>query len=155
MAILIVLHQTIYKLMNLRKSTSLILALFLLVSNMGFAFNVHFCGGKVSSISAAYKTSEVCALPKRETTEKKCCAKKAEEGKKCCSDKKVELKKKSEQVVVKTFSFHSGPAVIFQDWKPEVFGKPLQAPKQENIEYYCDANAPPLFKLYSQYIFYA
>lgn len=141
--------------MNLRKSTSLILAFFLLVSNMGLAFNVHFCGGEVSSISTNYKISEACAMPKKAAAEKKCCAAKAEDGKKCCSDKKVDLKKKSEEVVVKTFSFQAGLAFIVQDWKPVVFENPLQSAKQDTIEYCCDANAPPLFKLYSQYIFYA
>lgn len=141
--------------MNLRKSISLILAFFLLVSNVGLAFNVHFCGGEVSSISTAYKISESCTMPEKAAPEKKCCAEKAKEGKKCCSDKKVDLKKKSEEVVVKTFSFHASLPFVVQDWKPLVFENPTQSLKQDRIGYCCNANAPPLFKLYSQYIFYA
>lgn len=141
--------------MNLRKSTSLILAFFLLVSNMGFAFNVHFCGGEISSISASYKVDGACKMPKKATSEKKCCAEKAKEDKKCCSDKKVDLKKKSEEVVFKTFSFQAELPFIVNDWKPIVFENQPLSVKQNTIDYCCDANAPPLFKLYSQFIFYA
>ncbi len=141
--------------MNLRKSTCLILAFFLLVSNMGLAFNVHFCGGKVSSISTAYKIDEACAMPKKASPTKKCCAEKAKENKKCCSDKKVDLKKKSEEVVVKTFSFQAELPFVINDWKPIIFENQPLATKQNIVEYCCDANAPPLFKLYSQYVFYA
>ena len=37
--------------MNLKKCTGLFLALLLLVSNIGFAFDVHYCGGKIASVS--------------------------------------------------------------------------------------------------------
>lgn len=141
--------------MSFKKSTSLILAFFLLVSNMGMAFNVHFCSGKISSISLNYKTDESCAILEKKAPVKKCCAEKAKENKKCCSDKKIEQKKKSEQVVVKTFSFNAELPFIVNDWNPMVFENLPTSIKQTTIEYCCDANAPPLFKLYSQYIFYA
>jgi len=141
--------------MSFRKSTSLILAFFLLVSNMGMAFSVHFCSGAISSISVNYKVDESCAMPKKAPATKKCCAEKAKESKKCCSDKKVELKKKSEQVVVKTFSFNGEIPFVINDWNPILFENQPIVVKQSTIEYCCDANAPPLFKLYSQYIFYA
>lgn len=141
--------------MNFKKSTSLILAFFLLVSNLGMAFNVHFCSGTISSISLNYKITEACAMPEKKAPVKKCCAEKAKENKKCCSDKKVDIKKKSEEVVVKTFSFNAELPFVINDWNPIIFENQPVALKQSTIEYCCDANAPPLFKLYSQYIFYA
>jgi hypothetical protein len=141
--------------MSFKKSTSLILAFFLLVSNLGMAFNVHFCSGAISSISLNYKTGEACVMPKKADPIKKCCAEKAKENKKCCSDKKVEIKKKSEEVVIKTFSFNEALPFVINDWNPIIFQNEPVAVKQNTIEYCCDANAPPLFKLYSQYIFYA
>lgn len=141
--------------MHFKKSTSLIIAFFLLVSNMGMAFNVHFCSGNISSISINYKVDESCAMPKKATPTKKCCAEKAKENKKCCSDKKVEQKKKSDPVVVKTFSFNAELPFVINDWNPIIFENQPIVAKQNTIEYCCDANAPPLFKLYSQYIFYA
>ena len=141
--------------MSFKKSTSLILAFFLLVSNMGMAFNVHFCSGTISSVSLNYKLDERCAVPEKNNPVKKCCVEKAKEHKKCCSDKKIENKKKSEQVVVKTFSFNADLPFVINDWNPMVFENLAISIKQTPIEYCCDANAPPLFKLYSQYIFYA
>ena len=139
--------------MSFKKSTSLILIFFLLVSNMGMALNVHFCEGKLASISSAYKVEETCKMPK--SSGKKCCAEKDADHKKCCSDKELDLKKKTEEVVVKTFSFQIDMPSLVEDWKPLVFEALPQSIKQTPIEYCCDANAPPLFKLYSQYIFYA
>lgn len=141
--------------MSFKKSTSLVLVFFLLVSNMEMAFNVHFCSGTISSISVNYKTDESCTIPEEATPIKKCCAEKAKENKKCCSDKKIEQKKKSEQVVVKTFSFNAELPFVINDWTPIFFESLQIAKKQNRIGYCCDANAPPLFKLHSQYIFYA
>lgn len=139
--------------MSFKKSTSLILAFFLLVSNMGMALNVHFCEGKLASISTAYNVEETCEAPK--TSDKKCCAEKEVNHKKCCSDKELDLKKKTEEVVIKTFSFQIDIPCLVEDWKPIVFETLPTSIQQTKIEYCCDANAPPLFKLYSQYIFYA
>lgn len=119
------------------------------------AFNVHFCSGTISSVSVNYKTDESCAIPEKTTPLKKCCAEKAKENKKCCSDKKIEQKKKSEQVVVKTFSFNAELPFVINDWAALFFESQQITKKQNSIAYCCDANAPPLFKLYSQYIFYA
>lgn len=120
---------------------------------MGMALNVHFCEGKLASISTAYNVEETCEKPK--TVEKKCCAEKEVDHKKCCSDKELDLKKKSEEVVIKTFSFQIDMPCLVEDWKPIVFETLPASIQQTPIEYCCDANAPPLFKLYSQYIFYA
>lgn len=139
--------------MSFKKSTSLILAFFLLVSNMGMALNVHFCEGKLAAISTAYNVEGTCKIP--QPSDRKCCAEKASDHKKCCSDKELDLKKKTEEIVIKTFSFQVDMPCLVEDWKPIVFENLPQSIKQTPIEYCCDANAPPLFKLYSQYIFYA
>lgn len=141
--------------MNIKKCTSLFLALLLLVSNIGFAFNVHFCEGKIASISSVYNRAEMCKAPKKSTADKQCCAEKAKDHKQCCKDKVVDLEDKSPDTIIKTFSFHIDAPFIIQDWKPLVFSEVIVFKQSEKIAYYCDANAPPLFKLYSQYIFYA
>lgn len=139
--------------MSFRKSTSLILAFFLLVSNMGMALNLHFCEGKLASISTAYNVQETCEILK--SSDKKCCAEKETDHKKCCSDKELDLKKNSEEVIIKIFSFQVDVPCLVNDWKPIIFEVLQESVPQNSFEYICDANAPPLFKLYSQYIFYA
>ena len=86
--------------MQFKKHIILLLAILVLVSNSGLAFNVHFCEDKIASITTVFSKEEVCVTPEKEDT---CCAKLEKTHKKCCSDKEVNLKNKTEKVVVKTF----------------------------------------------------
>jgi hypothetical protein len=141
--------------MNLKKCTSLFLAFLLLVSSGGLAFNVHYCGGKIASVSSVYNVEEVCEMP-AVPVDKACCAKKlAVEHKKCCSDKVVDFKGKANDVVVKVFSFQIVAPFVNPILEPLIFTPVFISQKQQHTTYYCDAHAPPFFKLYSQYIFYA
>lgn len=141
--------------MNIKKCTSLFLAFLLLVSNIGLAFNVHFCEGKIASISSVYSVEETCDAPKSNPAEKECCAEKAKDHKQCCKDKVVDLEDNSSDTIIKTFSFQIDAPFLVEDWKPSLFNEVVALKRAEKTVYYCDANAPPLFKLYSQYIFYA
>ncbi len=143
--------------MNFKKCTSLFLAILLLVSNIGLAFNVHYCYGKIAAVSSVFNTEEVCSSMEEEKETKLCCAKKiAENHKKCCQDKVVNLQDKPDDGVIKTFSFHFEMPFAIQTWKAVFFNEvAIQQKKNTTISYYCEAHSPPLFKLYSQYIFYA
>lgn len=132
--------------MSLKKCTVLFLAFLLLVSNVGFAFDVHYCGGKIASISL---NTDVSVTPK-----KKCCAEK-EEKSSCCKDKLVHIEKKSDDATIKIFFFQLAFPAVIQEYKPIAFLSIPNFKSSQIISYYSDANAPPLFKLYSQYIFYS
>lgn len=141
--------------MNIKKCTSFFLAVLLLVSNFGLAFNVHYCEGKIASISSVYTIEEPCDAPEKTATDKNCCAEKSKDHKQCCEDKIVDLEDKSPDTIIKTFSFQINVPFLVQDWKLPVFNEIVASKQIEKVVYYCDANAPPLFKLYNQYIFYA
>ena len=132
--------------MSLKKITVLFLAFLLLVSNVGFAFDVHYCGGKIASISL---NTTVKAEP-----EKSCCAK-TEKKSSCCKDKVVHVEKKSDDATVKVFFFQIAFPAVIQELKPIAFLAIPNFKSSQIIAYCSDANAPPLFKLYQQYIFYA
>ncbi|TRX42221.1 HYC_CC_PP family protein [Flavobacterium restrictum] len=134
--------------MNAKKSISLFLALFLLVSNMGFAFNVHYCGDSIASVSL--KT----AFPSLKI-EKGCCEKVVSKKDSCCKDKVFHFQKKSENATVKVFFFEFPSVFIVPQSYPFVTIGTSSFHKNQPTSYCCDANAPPLFQLYSQYIFYA
>jgi hypothetical protein len=141
--------------MSFKKCTSLFLAILLLVSNVGLAFTVHYCEGKIASITSVFNKEEVCEM-KALPAQKVCCAKELEANhKKCCKDKIVNLEDKSDEVIVKTFSFQIDIPFTIDVWKPLVFEKNHLQKSNDKIAFYCGANSPPLFKLYSQYIFYA
>lgn len=137
-----------------KKHISIVTALLILVSNSGLAFNVHYCEGKIASVSSVFSQEEVCEMPVVE--EQTCCAKKLETShKKCCSDKKVDLKNKTEKIIIKTISLDFEPA-FYSDYKNQIFTvADTQYFANECPAFYCDSNAPPLYKLYCQYTFYA
>jgi len=137
--------------MKFKKHISLFLAFFLLVSNVGFAIDVHYCGGEIATIKPVlWKTAESQAA-----VEKSCCASKVEKKDNCCKNKTVNFQKKSENTIISSISFQADFNFLFEEWQPVVFSKILNFESNQITSYYCDANAPPLFKLYHQYIFYA
>jgi len=137
--------------MKFKKHISLFLAFFLLVSNVGFAVDVHYCGGEIASIKpASWKNIET---PK--AVEKSCCASKVEKKDSCCKNKVVHFQKKSGKVSLSSISFQPDFNFLFEEWNPVVFSEFPNFENNRIASYYCDANAPPLFKLYHQYIFYA
>lgn len=132
--------------MNLKKCTGLFLAFLLLVSNIGFAFDVHYCGGEIASVSLKTPTSDA--------PEKKCCGA-SEKKSSCCKDKVVHFEKKSDNATFKVFFFQLAFPLVVQDYQPIAFLSITNFKSNQIISYYSDANAPPLFKLYHQYIFYS
>lgn len=137
--------------MKLKRHISLFLAIFLLVSNLGLAVNVHYCGGEIASIAPVYlKISQT-----GQNSEEQCCSSFSETNESCCKDKVVDFQKKSDHFVVKTFFFSLGAAVLVSEWIPLVFPLGANFKVYPVTPYVCDANAPPFFKLYNQYIFYA
>ena len=132
--------------MNLKKCTGLFLAFLLLVSNIGFAFDVHYCGGKIASVSLNTTATA--------SAEKKCCGA-SEKKSSCCKDKVVHVEKKSDNATFKIFFFQFAFPAIIQEFKPIAFLSIPNFKSNQIISYYSDANAPPLFKLYHQYIFYS
>lgn len=141
--------------MKFKKHISFFLALFLLLSNVGVAIDVHYCCGEIASVKPViWETIEY-----QNTVEESCCPPKAssnlEKNDSCCKDKVVHFQKKSENVIVKSISFQPDFNFLFEEWNPIVFSEITNFENSLTTSYYCDANAPPLFKLYHQYIFYA
>jgi hypothetical protein len=139
--------------MNFKRHISFLTALLVLVSNSGLAFSVHYCGGKIASVSSVFSKEEICNMPVM--AEKTCCAKPEADNNDCCSDKKINLKSKSEKIIIKTISLDF-ETVYFLDYKPQLFAEAkIQHSTNKNVAFYCESNAPPLYKLYCQYTFYA
>lgn len=130
--------------MLLKKYTAILLTLLMLVSSTGFAFNVHYCGGSVASVSLK---------PESVKTDKDCCSMKSEKSG-CCKSKIVHFQKKSENTLAKIFAFQAETVAPLDYANPFFPAIVSNFQSDTRTSYYCDANAPPLFKLYSQYIFY-
>lgn len=135
--------------MQFRKSTSIFLAFFILFSNLGLAFNVHYCKNKIAGISLSTQEKESCV-----EVVKSCCIT-SEASKNCCLDEIVKVEKKSDDILTKIFQFDVqqyytlNTTEVFENLKGVYFVK------KESPSSYCNSNAPPFHKLYCQLVFYA
>ncbi|MES2811935.1 MAG: hypothetical protein V4670_05630 [Bacteroidota bacterium] len=141
--------------MSFKKHINILIAVLILVSNVGLAFNVHYCEGKISGISFNYKIEEPC-VEEKPASIKSCCAVENTHDS-CCSNDKVEIKKTtSENILVKNFQLDLASFIPVQEF--DFFHAILLKERvvtENNPSFYCETNTPPLYKLYSQYIFYA
>lgn len=128
------------------------MAFYLLITSSGLAFNVHYCGDTIASVSSVFNTEEPCEM-KMVQKEKACCVISSDTHDGCCSDETIQAD--LDDVVIKQLNFDLDYVTVLP-----VLAFPFFTPSEESIDnqildYYCDANAPPLYQLYSQYVFYA
>ena len=134
---------------------NILLSVLLLVSNIGLALNVHYCDGNIASVSFNYKTVEPCAETES-IKEKSCCAKE-NNHQDCCENSKIDIKKSgSDNIIVKNFQLDLSSFTVVELWKTtNIIASKEIAFINKKAVFYCDINAPPFYKLYSQLIFYA
>jgi hypothetical protein len=130
--------------MNFKKCINILLVFFLLVSNLGMSFNVHYCEDEIASFSINSVTNSY-------EVEKDCCGI-IEKKSKCCKNKIIKSNEKFDQIISKSFSLDYD--IVCNKWKPLVFPNAFNFQQKASISYYCIANSPPLYLLYSQYSFY-
>lgn len=93
--------------MKYKQHICIILALFLLVSNMGMAFNIRYCGDAIKSVSLKTPNQE-------QSLEKDCCGI-IEKKSYCCSDKEVKFQKKNLDFIQKNVSVQADFLLQFND----------------------------------------
>jgi hypothetical protein len=114
---------------------------------MGLSFNVHYCDDEIASVTLNTATNS-------HEVEEDCCGV-VEKSSKCCKNKIIKSTEKSAQVHVKTISLDTEYELVSNEWKTGNYLDELNFQPKESSSYYCDANAPPLYLLYSQYTFYS
>lgn len=135
--------------MNFRKLISIVLASLVLLANLGLSFAVHYCKDEIASVSFQYQEDEPCV-----EDVKSCCAT-ADSYDSCCSNKLIKVEKKTDDILVKSLQLDLEPTVFVADWKPNLVAFESENFVSNEVAFYCDSHAPPLYKLYCQLIFYA
>ena len=133
--------------MKHKQHICIILAFFILVSNIGMAFNIRYCGDVIESVSLKTPIQG-------QGLEKSCCGI-VEKKSHCCSDKEVKFQKKSQDFIQKNVSFQAHFLLQLSEWNPTFFLFVSNLKNGQSTSYYCHTNAPPFFKLFHKYIFYA
>ncbi|KAF2519885.1 hypothetical protein E0W68_01255 [Flavobacterium salilacus subsp. salilacus] len=141
--------------MQLKKHISFVLSFLILVANMGLALNVHYCKGQISEVSFAYKVQEPCNDHHAKEA-RACCGMAQDSHKSCCKNDLVKLKDKADNlIIVKSLQLDLVNFCIINEWKPIAFYGTTPVVKKQTPAFYCETNAPPLFKLYCRYTLYA
>ena len=132
--------------MIIKKQICLLLAFFVLLSQTTAAFNVHFCNTRITAISMRSNTDNI------DIEEKCCAATKKNAG--CCHNNQIKSLKKSETVFLKSFYFPSEIVSLFDVFKPIWHSSEIASKKVNASKYFYSSNAPPLFTLNCQFVFY-
>ena len=139
--------------MNIKKHISIYLALFILLVNSSASLVLHFCHDQIAYVSLVYQNNKLIDS----ATEDSCCASDSIETEKkgCCSNEEISTDKKIDYTILNGFQFDFF-SVSFINETLDFFGKAACFySNKKNVDYYCNSNAPPFYKLYSQLIFYA
>lgn len=139
--------------MNLKKHISIFLALFILLVNSSASLVLHYCNDQIAYVSLVYQNNKLIDS----ATEDSCCASDSIESEEdgCCSNEEISTDKKIDYSILKDFQFDFS-AVHFLNETPEFFAETACFySNKKKLDYYCNSNAPPFYKLYSQLIFYA
>ncbi len=134
--------------MTFKKCTTFLLAILLLISNSGLAFNVHYCGDKIAAIYLIINTQKVAP-------EENCCTIAVDKNK-CCADKSFQIQESSDkfQENIPLFEFKQFLLAVFKI--KNVFDTIHEFEKSSSsIAYAFLENLPPIFKRNCQLIFYA
>jgi hypothetical protein len=130
---------------------SLFLTAALFFSNLGLAVTIHYCGHDVEKVVIGYGYDANC---EHTASEKACCKEEKKSKEDCCSDQII--KQQKDDVVVQNFTLQFAPCILSYsfDFTPPIFAEP-SVRTQHIFEYAVQANAPPLYKLYQQFLLYA
>ncbi|HRN98389.1 MAG TPA: hypothetical protein PLA69_03615 [Flavobacterium sp.] len=139
--------------MRVTRLISLMLSMLLLLFSMGLSFNVHYCKGQIAAITSVFANEDVCEMPQPEP--EACCSKPKMGHEPCCKDKLLDFQESTDPVVVKTFSVELATPFVLPIQPSFNFKVAVFPTVSEVVKYQCQPNAPPLFKLYRQYLFYA
>ena len=147
----------------MQKYIRVILSLILIVSNLSVAFSMHFCGGKIEQIKLNHFDNKVCKMQMpvsccSEKQEAKHCEiptqKEDEKEDDCCKDLAYADELQEQQIVnilkVSPIIFEQFPTIQFFEF-PEVDSKIVS---KQTLDFYVESNAPPIYKLNQQFIFY-
>jgi hypothetical protein len=136
--------------MQCRKKISLFLASLILLANLGLTLSLHYCHDEIASISFQLQNEDPCVSHDQDS----CCAQ-VKSHNSCCSNKVIKVSEKADTIEFKT------PQFSFEGWVVTTISSPIlvhscnESTTDSFLNFYCEANPPPLYKLHCQFVFYA
>lgn len=133
--------------MKFKTCTSFLLAVLILVSNIGLVLNVHFCGGQIAAVTIKSSIEN----PNKATSS---CCDATEKDTNCCHNKTLKFQKKSDFASIKSFAFKTTYYIAPTLCAINFYETQVGYHTVQQTSFYCNSNAPPLWKLHHQFIFY-
>ena len=149
-----------------RKFINILLSVLILFSNSGWAISFHYCQDSLSSVSLEYITSSVSEEDDDSCASMgSCCASEDDEDenetetshKKCCDNTAISSSISDSTSIVKALELQLQPFVVSSLVFPtlEVVSSPQTVKKAITRDFFTQLNAPPLYELYCQRVFYS
>lgn len=137
--------------MKFKRNIAIAFTCYYMMICVGLTLTVHFCGGMLAGVSAITQVEVNNSTPDPEA----CCVVKTETNKDCCNDAIIDLSEVKEDSLFSTFDISAQFVAIIPELTSIVFKTIKFENKIALPNYTFQSNAPPLYKLYSTYIFYA
>lgn len=123
------------------------LSLLVLITSVGIQFSVHFCKGNIAALSSFINDEEPCGG--------NTCCDKEENHNNCCKTKKISLSKAENLSVhqISDYDFSLSYILVKNHFELKRF-TPNVTFISKIFKYKYRSHSPPLYKLFSSYIFY-
>lgn len=137
----------------MKKIVSILLTFLILYANTGWALVFHYCKEELASVSlemlGTSDENNVCIA------KESCCDFEEENHKKCCENQQVEFSDLDEYFIYKSLEINTLYFPFTEQNLYDFTFRFLPNPKKRISAFYAEINAPPLYQLYCQLVFYA
>lgn len=133
----------------MNKIATFFLAVFLLLINTRLIQNIHLCDGHICTIQTFIDTEKDTCCHETETS---CCSTNSEDNN-CCND--IEINQDLNDLVLEKLNYEMSLSFFPQNICQNYFWNKDFSNTIKINAFEIQSHAPPLYKLYQQYIFYA
>jgi hypothetical protein len=133
----------------MNKIATFFLAVFLLLINTRLIQNIHFCDGHICTIQTFIDIEKDTCCHEAETS---CCSTNSEDNN-CCND--IEINQDLDDLVLEKLNFDINVFFVSHNFFQNYFWNKDFSNAIKINAFEIQSHAPPLYKLYQQYIFYA
>lgn len=137
--------------MKFKRNIAIAFTCYYMMICVGLTLTVHFCGGMLAGVSAITQVEVNNSTPDPEA----CCVAKAKANKDCCNDAIIDLSEVKDDSLFSSYDLSEQFVTVIPEL-PSIIFKTIEFENKVALPNYTfQSNAPPLYKLYSTYIFYA
>ena len=122
---------------------------------LGLGVVAHYCKGEIATISGIYSVADTSCKMQAGLSEKKTCSdKETLTSDSCCKNEVVSFQEHHLKITEFASFYFFSPAILTTSLWNGFHALPIEIQEKGKLEYTFESNAPPLYKLYTQYVYY-